>query len=605
MENVILHISDLHVTTHLGNDGRLNPKIDSYLTTNANESASNFFLEKLVEKVKEDFEGKKITLLITGDISNQAEIKEFFFAEKFIKQIMVNLDISADHCLIIPGDHDVHRRSLDNALELTPSDEPHLLNDIKFKNFADFYSQIKTRPFQFDKIIIDYLVIEEKVILLAINSNFMVNNRGGLGNIPIDRLKSEFAALKSHLCNDDLQYVACWHHNFTAGFEDTNKGQWETENRKHLLAELESLGIKLVLTGNEHTSNSKSIQNGSIMTSDCGALCSVPNDATFKVYPINIGEEIILDNRIYALQKTNGNDHPFFWQARDNVGAKQPTSFKLFVPNKEVIEDTVDLPHIEIADKIEEEVNTQPEQSRIFYDDPGNADQLYNIIRKKKLFHSGHFHWSNSSRAHNWIDVSKLLEDHEDLVFAQNSIIDIIARFNLDSDSSLIIGLGYEGNIISSKASIKYDIPYTSLPYSYRYNDHHAYEKKLNFDNVNGAYNKVIIITDVVNDGRTIRKLIDIHEKAFFTNVSEVIVVSLFYTGHENINIDILNYDRLPETYNRESDYNVNKISFYTVKSLKVEKCPYGENYKSECFIYKDELSCVHLFYDELKEDNQ
>jgi len=601
MENVILHISDLHITTRLGTDGILNPKIESYLTTNADESANNFFVEKLVEKVKEDFPGRKFTLLVTGDISNLAEIKEFTFAEKFIKQIMADLAITEDNCLIIPGDHDVHRRSLENALELVPSDEPHLLNDIKFRNFADFYNRIKTTPFQFEKIIIDHLILDEKVILLAINSNFKVNNKGGLGNIPIDRLKVEFLALKTALANKDLQYVACWHHNFTAGFEDTNKGQWETENRKHLLAELESLGIKLVLTGNEHTSNSKTIQNGSIMTSDCGALSSIPYDATFKVYPIVIGEEIVLENKIYALQKTNGNDHPYFWQIRDNSGAKQPSQFKLFVPNKEIIAATVDLPHSNNVEEVAEPVIAPTENTRVFYDDPERAEQLYAIIRKKKLFHSGHFHWSNSSRAHNWIDVSKLLEDHEDLNFAQNSVIDVIARFNLGENSSLIIGLGYEGNIISSKASIKYNIPYTSLPYSYRYNDHHDYEKKLNFDNADGTYKKVIIITDVVNDGRTIRKLIDRHEKSFFDKVCEVVVVSLFYTGHEQINTDILNYDKLPESYDREYDHDVNKISFYTVKSLKVEKCPYGKNYKQECFIYKDELSCVHLFYDEVK----
>ncbi len=91
-----------------------------------------------------------------------------------------------------------------------------------------------------------------------------------------------------------------------------------------------------------------------------------------------------------------------------------------------------------------------------------------------------------------------------------NAIIDVVDRFNLADNASLIIGLGYGGNIIFGKASItQLNIisPYTSLPYSYRYNDHHDYEKKLNFDNGAGDFKKVIIISDVVNDGRTIRKL--------------------------------------------------------------------------------------------------
>jgi len=53
--------------------------------------------------------------------------------------------------------------------------------------------------------------------------------------------------------------------------------------------------------------------------------------------------------------------------------------------------------------------------------------------------------------------------------------------------------------------------------------------------------------------------------------------------------------------YDIENDEVVNNIEFYTVKSLKVEKCPYGKDFRTECFIYKDDLSCVKLFYDERK----
>lgn len=50
--------------------------------------------------------------------------------------------------------------------------------------------------------------------------------------------------------------------------------------------------------------------------------------------------------------------------------------------------------------------------------------------------------------------------------------------------------------------------------------------------------------------------------------------------------------------YDFENDHEVNNLEFYTVRKLKVDKCPYGKDYKDECLIYKDELSCVHLFYD-------
>src|SRR5690606_14664073 len=123
--------------------------------------------------------------------------------------------------------------------------------------------------------------------------------------------------------------------------------------------------------------------------------------------------------------------------------------------------------------------------------------------------------------------------------------------------------------------------------------------KRLNFDSSDGSFKRVIIIRDVVNDGRTIRQLLHEREAEFFKKVDKITVVSLFYTGLSNINTDILNYNKLPGDHDFENDYEVHNLEFYTVKSLRVEKCPYGKNFREECFIYRDQLSCVHLFYDE------
>ena len=77
----------------------------------------------------------------------------------------------------------------------------------------------------------------------------------------------------------------------------------------------------------------------------------------------------------------------------------------------------------------------------------------------------------------------------------------------------------------------------------------------------------------MVNDCRTIRKLIDKREQTFFKQVEKIIVLPLFYTGHQNIDINILNANKLPDGYDIENDHEVNNIEFYTVKSLRVEKC--------------------------------
>jgi len=600
MSKVIIHISDLHVTRYIKSNGKINQEIDSYLTTNEEDYGSIHYINTFINKILEDFKESERLLIVTGDVTDSGEKIEFDFAQKFIQQIINDLSIKIENCLILPGDHDVHRRSLDNALESKPDENSHLLNNIKFNNFSVFYEKIKGEDFPFDKIIIDHINIDNKIILLGINSNYKINNEGGEGYIEIEQFKAEFESLKAQLSNDGLNYVACWHHNFSSGFEDKNNGQWESQNRLHLLAELERQNIKLVLTGNEHTSNCKSIHMGSIMSSDCGSFSSIAFDTSFKIHPIILTNNVALENKIYGLQKVNGNDLSYFWNARDNKDAKQPDRFDLFIENVQKIKEVEDtLPHLAI-DLHDTQIGFVKESSsRTIFENKEIEDRLYNIIKNKKLFHSGHFHWSDHSRAHNWIDVSKLLEDKDDLYFVKNVIIDIIESFNLQDNCDLMIGLGYEGNIISSKASIKFNIPYTSLPYSYRYNDHNEYEKRLNYDNVDGKFKRVLFITDVVNDGRTIRKLIHEREKKFFISVEKIIVVSLFYSGHQKVNTDILNYSKLPKEYDKENDYEVDNIEFYTVKSLRVEKCPYGKNYKEECFIYKDELSCVHLFYDE------
>ena len=591
MGNVILHISDLHVSTKVDSGGITNEKLDSYITTDDN-AESTHYVAGFIEKVKKEFLNETLYLIITGDVSDSGDKKQFDEAHRLLNKIMIELAIPAERVLLLPGDHDVHRRSLENETEERPNRNSHLLNSVKFKNFAEFYKKVTSKEFPFDNVIVDHLVVNS-VVFVGFNSNYKINAKGGLGHIPIQNFNQEFNVLKQKI-GEGKQWVACWHHNLTAGYDDSNKGQWETENRQHLLAEIERQEIKLIVTGNEHIMDAKNVR--SVYTSDSGTFSTRSYESTFKAYPLLMGDEISLVNKMFALQKVNGNDLKYFWDVRDNSSAKQIEKFVLFKANTQVIQDIKDIPSLTEEPSDVEEENKFEEIPRFLvrYDNPSISDQLYALVRDKKLFHSGHFHWSESSRAHNWIDVSKLLENNKDLYFVQNAIIDIIETFDLQQNCDLVIGLGYEGNIISSKASIKYNIPYTSLPYSYRYSDHHDYEKKLNYSNDDEAYKTVMIVTDVVNDGRTLRKLIKEHESSFFDKVEKIIVLSLFYTGHEELSTETLN-----NIQTSSEDYSVNNLEFYSVRQLRIEKCPFGKEYREECLIYKDQLSCVHLFYDE------
>ncbi|MEP2237485.1 MAG: hypothetical protein ABJI22_03925 [Maribacter sp.] len=602
MNSIILHISDLHISLNKKIGGEVNEH-DSYLDTSSNEERSFFFIDKFISTIKKDYLNYKIYLLITGDTTDRAEKKEFEYAFKFIHKIISELNIDIKNILLIPGDHDLNRRSIENLLEENENSSEQEVNIAKFKNFKNFYFKLLKKEFDPNKIIFDNLLIENSISLLGINSCTKLNLTNKLGNIPIQQFEQELSLIT---ISEKQKHIACFHHNLTSAYENNNDGQWDKINRQSLLEKLLTNGIEFVFTGNEHTNSCKSLFLGDITTSDSGCLTSKKYDSTFKIYDILISDDVILKNKIYSLQKTNGNDSIYEWDIRTNKTFSQPEEFIIFKKTPppleeltEILTESTNVANVEQKDF----TNKLKKSERNIYYNKEFTDIIYDIVKELNLFHSGHFHWSETSRAHNWIDTSKLIENKDNLSFVKNAIIDVIEKQNLDNHINLIIGLGYEGNLISSKAAIKFDKPYGFLPYSYRHDEHHKYENELNFDNKNKDYKNVLIITDVVNDGRTIRKLIKKRQNDFFKNVDKVYVVSLFYTGESILNNDILNYDfikTIPD-YDIEKDEEVNNIEFYTVKSLKVEKCPYGNDFRETCLIVKDNLGCVNLFYDETK----
>ncbi|MBP2619096.1 metallophosphoesterase [Chryseobacterium jejuense] len=606
---IIIHISDLHISDHTEIFKEKNK--NSLLSSNLSDPANNSFIEKFISTIKKDFPDSDLNLLITGDISNIAEKIEYDAAIVYINKIINDLSIPKEKILLLPGDHDVHRDSIKNLLRDNSSPTNEEINKVKFSNFSELYSQIMGYEFSHNDLIVNQIELPENILLLGLNSNLYINQHGGLGKIDILDFDTKIENIKTR--HPDKEIFIAFHHNISGTYEDKQSGQWDPENRKYFIESISKHDLKITFYGNEHTPRSGKLED-LFYISESGAIASKSPLGTFRCYEIIKTEnKTVLKNHLYHLASFNtiletngGNWNPITPPSRhkteidefvilDNTNTVAQTEFDLGIPEaapEEFVETTSDEP---------EEIN------QIITYKGEYSDKIYEIVKKKKLFHSGHFHWSETSRAHNWIDITKLLEDKDDLYTVKSSIIDIIETFDLSKNCDLIIGLGYEGNIISSKAAIKYNVPYSSLPYSYRYNDHHDFEKKLYFKNDEKKYKNVIIITDVVNDGRTIRKLMkkENREKAFFDNVEKVTVVSLFYSGERELNIDVLNTKdkTFPENYDWENDYtDIDNIDYYTVAKLKVEKCPYANNnYETECVIYKDKLDCVHLFYDKSK----
>ncbi|GAB3417286.1 metallophosphoesterase [Niabella aquatica] len=604
MGSIILHISDLHVSLDKKIGGESNPH-DSYLSTSLDKEPSFQFIDRFIDTIKKDFPASRIYLLVTGDITNAGEKKEFEFALEFLNRMILGLSINTEDILLLPGDHDLNRRSMEILLVNKEDSTEAEINICKYKNFSEFYYGLLHKEFDPNAVICSTLIVNDSILLLGLNSSIQINLAQRLGIIPLQMFEEELAKVPSL---KDFKVIACTHHNLTSSYEDKNNGQWEPSNRDVFISKLISSGIEFLFTGNEHSNSAKSIKNGHLTASDAGTISSKQYESTFKVYEVTINDDIILSNKIYVLQKINNNDLPYQWDIRTNDRFDQPDSFTVSQKKPPEIDEHITEMVVDLDDRItldSEVVENDGNKNEVadYYYDPEFSDVLYDQMRKINVFHSGHFHWSETSRAHNWIDVSKLIEDKETLDILMNAIADVINVKEIYKDLDLIIGLGYEGNIIASKSVLKYGMPYSFLPYSYRYEEHHKFEKELNFGNDDGKFQNVLIITDVVNDGRTIRKLIKKRHGDFFSNVKNVFVVSLFYTGQESINKNILNFNYLSNQpwFDKENDEEVNNITFYTIKTLKVEKCPYGKDFRQQCFIYKDSLSCVNLFYDESK----
>lgn len=598
MKTAILHLSDFHIT---------DPKfcertVESLLQVNG-QDANDAFFTGLIAKIK-TFSPKVEYIVISGDITNSAEVTEFQVAEKLITRLLTELKISPNNCLLIPGDHEVHRPTLEYERRLPENigKETSQMNEVKFRNFSKFYKAIKQKEFDCNALIYDEFTIGN-VVFLAANSNYNVGHRSAFGFFPVEELRKSLADTENRLQNHHK--VIVFHHNLAASYDDKQSGQWDSINRRDVIPLFESYNLKLLLFGNEHTPTSRALDNTGIYFSEPGALSGKNPSGSFKIYELQSDpSRIVFKNHFFDNRQKNSHQEPttgtFVKIDVAELKGTELAEFEIYKKENHKLVEPLSLPEneptieatsIEIA-----EVPPVP----VVYTNSAIQDRLYQIVREKKLFHSGHFHWSESSRAHNWIDVARLLEDNRDLFFVQKSIVDVIDQFELDKDCDLIIGLGAEGNVISTKAAIYFGKPYTSLPYSYRYDDSHSFERKLNFDNGSGVYKTVMIICDVVNDGRTLRKLVGSHEKEFFDNVEKIIVVSLFYTGlAEEISNNILNYNKLPKDHDGSDDFQVDRIEFYFIKALRIEKCPYGSEYRKECFIFRDELSCVHLFYDE------
>ena len=620
----IIHISDLHVSIHETLKGE-SIDCNSILTTDKLNKSVNNFIDEFCKTINEKFLGYELILLISGDITDRSIIEEFESATFIINEIITKLKIGKKNLLIVPGDHDINREKCRKAHEDGNRGDNSKLSfeyfDEKYENFKSFYDNLYESVITFDskKTIVNHVeLLDEKLVLIGLNSNYKIDYDGGNGFFNIEQLESELENINANY--SEHSKIAVFHHNIFASYENKMKGQWDDEhnNRLAVFRVFEKYSINCLFYGNEHTRSSAPSASHRTVYSDSGAFSNSKKNPipSFKVYEVLFENKTLkLKNNLFLLLETGLSDLEFKFgkwtlQLQSELdGELEELPIRIPEKSNEIKEDLSLDKAVEeqkvTDDKIVTVKKITPSNYLPFCTDNEDHLKLLEIIKTKKIFHSGHFHWSETSRAHNWIDVSKILNDRNNLLDAKNFILNIIDKNKLEFD--FIIGLGIEGNMLATRTSIIHDKPYTFLPYSYRYDDHSDFEKKLNFEN-DGTINTVLIITDVVHDGRTIRKLL--HKKRddntfeFFKKIEKVIVLSLFYTGElpkdTSSYHNLLNKCEEDEKFDNENDHIEERIQFHFVSHIKVETCPYTkDNYKTDCIIVKEGLSCIHKFYTE------
>lgn len=614
----IIHISDLHIAAKIKpENNESNSRTEKTYLIAQNDEKNNDYIEDFCESVSEHFNNDEyeMYLLITGDIADSSYEEEYRFAKLYLEQILAKLKIDKHNVLIVPGNHDVNWIKCGNA-SMGSNLQPFEHFEEKYYYFKEFYNGVLGeigKSFDVNKQVVDYLLLhDEKLLFVGINSNYKIRSGGGKGAVKTDLLDKELNVLCGKY-PDEYSKIAVFHHNIVSDskIDSSIYGSWEENDWINFKKKLDKYGFKIVMFGNEHTNGSSRQWDDHMYMSDSGSFGLRDCKQCYKVYVFSQEQNrTFLKQRIFRLE--NQDDRPYVkkhgeWQEISIDNRFEVKEFPL-CENASVLNnnDVLGIPNSFIQNNQGESQNAQPKtidsidkrpmtlgksstNDFVKWENDDFQKELMGIIKSEKLYHSGHFHWGENSRSHNWIDTISLLQNRQYNQRIQNEILCLVEKIEKETGNfDAFIGIGTEGNIMSTGLLLK-DALYTYLPYTYRQNDYSEFEKKINLTN-DGQFEKVMIITDVVNRGRMLKKLITKDYYTFFSKVKDISVISLFFSGRK---ADFI-ARKLPEGLG-EIWTNL-PVKFYPLLSLEMGECPYGENYKTECPVNSCKLSEVYQF---------
>lgn len=587
-KKAFIHLSDLHVAakTRAGGVDNSTRTNKTWLVAQSDED-NHDYIQVFCDYAKKKLHGNELYLIVSGDIADSAEKIEYECAKHFLQKIMDELNIPANRVLMVPGNHDINRHECEHAARKSGSKKAYEFHVEKYSNYSVFYDSLLGKPFPAEKAIVDYMAVDdEKLLFVGVNSNYKLGYSDGYGAVNIESFKDEMKAIDAQF--PGYSKIAVFHHNITTNYEKdpSHHGSFEKDERIRFLRVLESLNFKCLLYGNEHTRSSEYDTPEDMYYSDPGSFGLKAPAPSFKIYNLEYdNKETSLMQSLIVLSNAHKKNESIFGQWVEQ-SIDDTTEVKKFVLRAKplVTNPTSDPLTSNNSDNKDKTTRTTPNETVIPSSDSSFQDLMMGILKKNNLFHQGHFHWGQSSRSLNWIDTITLLSNRVFFKHIRNELIRFINENKIEYD--FVVGIGMEGNILSTPL-FGCNCPYTYLPYSYRYEEANDCEKNMCISN-NGNYKNVLVVTDVVHQGRMLRSIIEDKEKDFFDKVERINILTLFYTGEKNI------------CNTPEGLHGINgKIYFYSLMNLEVGKCPYGHDYVEKCANYNHRLCEVFKFYNE------
>ncbi|AET65710.1 hypothetical protein Mhar_2360 [Methanothrix harundinacea 6Ac] len=249
----LLHLSDLHFDFKTDPMSQFQP-----IATDLNNLKESLGFEKL------DY------LVVSGDLTNHGKPEEFENARQFISSLIMRFGLTAERCIIVPGNHDldwdedvynwINRRLIDteklaNGRWIRQGDGYLIRNEerypSRFRSFSEnFYHPLvqKEYPLEFKDQCISIPFFDDGIQFIALNSCWEIDEyfpkRSSINQGTLARgLENADRMIRSFSSNKSVLKIAVWHHPVTGNDKIKDDA---------FLEQLRENGIRVCLHGHVH-----------------------------------------------------------------------------------------------------------------------------------------------------------------------------------------------------------------------------------------------------------------------------------------------------------------------------------------------------------------